>query len=646
MDPEVLQDLYNRAKSKGYTKTIEDFKALINSDQDVLNDNFNYVKSKGYGKDISEFSILVGVKKKENLEPISQEEVTESSTQMEETPGSSDGLEVKEVIEQPEIINPDLLIDASLKNKLLVDSGYLAYKKSGSLSLEGKSKEPGVKVDKSYGFINPITGDKSIKKGSDIDKDLLEAIETYEIANQGSSSIDYLDTKLDEDDYKVDETTSSVIKKNNLNLEDYLKWQKKNTRSESSVYKWMKKLLPNEEGDKYIEEKRSFEKIQSYKATQLTQITKKIESVQAKIKLTSDSNTYKQLRDQEKQLRKDFYEKIGSINKTINDFPVFKEATEDTDLRRRKAMYYASQVGGKAEGGQGLIELTSSATNALVGFSMDVLAGVPAIIDQRLSTSGYDSKGFLKGLEEMFTDTSELLEVSTGAVKRSAFIEGKTVMHKGKSYLVDENGSVYDSGTNVRMDGIITKQEIKAIQNLSKDVKETETNWTGGSVIQGGVGTLVNLFALIRTAGKVKGKLNLKDAKGAAKAMGITSTVSGVAGNVEDIRSQLVASGMSEKEALEVSINAGQAISTLDGMFSMLAGGNEKLLTGFTAIKEQIKNLAIKEGSKKFAAKQLVDKGKELFKENLKEVAVEEVPVYLSEKGINHLVNRRIGDSV
>ena len=39
MDKEVLQDLYDRAKSQGYSKSIEEFEKLIGSDQEVLDDN-------------------------------------------------------------------------------------------------------------------------------------------------------------------------------------------------------------------------------------------------------------------------------------------------------------------------------------------------------------------------------------------------------------------------------------------------------------------------------------------------------------------------------------------------------------------------------------------------------------------------------
>jgi len=79
MNPEVLKDLYERATSKGYSKSIEEFTQLISSNQEVLDDNFDYVKTKGYSKDISEFSKLVGfgVKKKEDSISVTPEQNVE-----------------------------------------------------------------------------------------------------------------------------------------------------------------------------------------------------------------------------------------------------------------------------------------------------------------------------------------------------------------------------------------------------------------------------------------------------------------------------------------------------------------------------------------------------------------------------------------
>ena len=81
MDPEVLEDLYRRAKKKGYPKSIEDFQSLLNSDEEVLNDNFQYVKSKGYPKSISEFALLVEKKNLVEAPSVGVEEVMESPSE-------------------------------------------------------------------------------------------------------------------------------------------------------------------------------------------------------------------------------------------------------------------------------------------------------------------------------------------------------------------------------------------------------------------------------------------------------------------------------------------------------------------------------------------------------------------------------------
>ena len=137
MDKEVLQDLYDRAKSKGYSKSIEEFEQLIGSDQDVLNDNFEYVQSKGYKKDINSFSTLVGYGEKKNQVDTlstSNEVVTESTTETETTPGFSDGLEVEE--EEEFNIN----IDAPNREGVqLNDDGSVSTHKMKTESFDGEN---------------------------------------------------------------------------------------------------------------------------------------------------------------------------------------------------------------------------------------------------------------------------------------------------------------------------------------------------------------------------------------------------------------------------------------------------------------------------------------------------------------------------
>jgi len=76
MDEQVIQDLYNRARGKGYLKGIEDFKNLLATDDEVVDDNYRYVKSKGYTKSRDEFLILVGVSGQ--TQPTVTETVTET----------------------------------------------------------------------------------------------------------------------------------------------------------------------------------------------------------------------------------------------------------------------------------------------------------------------------------------------------------------------------------------------------------------------------------------------------------------------------------------------------------------------------------------------------------------------------------------
>ena len=60
MDEEVINDLYQRAKSQGYQHDRARFIKLLHSDSEVLNDMYSYVKSQGYKNDINAFSALVG----------------------------------------------------------------------------------------------------------------------------------------------------------------------------------------------------------------------------------------------------------------------------------------------------------------------------------------------------------------------------------------------------------------------------------------------------------------------------------------------------------------------------------------------------------------------------------------------------------
>ncbi len=584
----------------------------------------------------------------------SEEVVTESTTEITQPtiPGSSDSsenipdVEPTETEEEFDIFSDEgqSIIEESTNNTKLLDS--VGFKPSDpelvSIQVEGVPKP-----ESTYNFIED--GKEVSKKASEIDSKVLDAIKIYEKANKKIDPENYLDVELNDDDYdNIDNVGIDALINNNISNEEFLKWEKKNTRQENSAYKFFKSLLTSDEGDEYEKEKRAFEKIQSFKAYKLNRVTDQLSRVQAAIKITTNPEEIKELKKQEKQLTGDFYKGLNGIQETIKSFPKYKESSEDEDLKRRKQFYNSVKQGGVEEFSEGTQELVKTGTMAAVDFATGFFSAIPSIIDQRLSAAGYDEKGLLAGLSEMFTDSAKHLETEIGQVKRSGFIEGKPVTYRGEKYIVDTNGTVFDSH-NIRMDGIISKEDIRSIQERSKTVPNTEINFTGGTVVQGLTSTLMNLYGLIRTGGKVNKAMGLEKYMKAGTAgklgMGISSFASSVTGNVDDIRSQLMASGMSEKEAMDVAVNAGQAIATLDGIFSGLAGSNQKLLTGFQGIKEQIKNLAVT-GGKNFSVKQLKQKSIELVKENMKELFIEELPVLFSERGINYLVNETIGKQV
>ena len=69
MNEQAILDSYNLFVQNGYSKSLQEYKALISSNQEALQDSYNLFVSNGYGKSVDEFKGLMGlnqpVKKKE-----------------------------------------------------------------------------------------------------------------------------------------------------------------------------------------------------------------------------------------------------------------------------------------------------------------------------------------------------------------------------------------------------------------------------------------------------------------------------------------------------------------------------------------------------------------------------------------------------
>ena len=60
MDEQALDRLFSLAKGDGYTKSFEEFKVLMNSNEEAISNMFSLAKGDGYKKDVEEFKTLVG----------------------------------------------------------------------------------------------------------------------------------------------------------------------------------------------------------------------------------------------------------------------------------------------------------------------------------------------------------------------------------------------------------------------------------------------------------------------------------------------------------------------------------------------------------------------------------------------------------
>ena len=88
MNKKALNDSYTLFKSKGYTKSIDDYVKLINSNEKALNDSYNLFKSKGYTKSIDDFKVLLGVG--EGMTSTQQKPEVEETTPTAKTPSQED----------------------------------------------------------------------------------------------------------------------------------------------------------------------------------------------------------------------------------------------------------------------------------------------------------------------------------------------------------------------------------------------------------------------------------------------------------------------------------------------------------------------------------------------------------------------------
>ena len=504
----------------------------------------------------------------------------------------------------------------------------------------------GIDIVKKYGNRSQsLVDDGSLKK-----KDPLVLVSDSEAGSSDSLNIDS-QPELPEPaqqviDIKPTEVDENLLIKLDIDKEDYSKWEQETQREETDSFEFLKYSSTNEEGEKYLREKKDSEKLRSYKGEVIKKISDDLTTINSKLILSKNPQEQVLLIRAKKELGEKLIEETNLLSNMGELFPTYKKLTSDLDLQRRKKIYVAGQIGGFTQAAYEGAAILKTIPNTISNFATGTFAAVSSLLDQGLVSLGADKKGVLAGITESLLDASELVETSIGSVQRSGVISGKKVTVNGKEFIVTNEGDVIDDTTHVSVFGLLPEEKIKQIKDRAKSIKNSETFYDGGALAQSGVQTVANLFALIysgkmfssglrgvKLSGKVKGAIG----------MGAASYASTVARSVEDMRADLIKAGLTEDEALDKAAIAGNAIASLDGLFSGLAGSNINLIGGgLKTIKSQIIDV-VKNKGKDFSSKQLKDKIKTLAAENLKEVVVEELPVYFSEKGINAIVNAATG---
>lgn len=439
---------------------------------------------------------------------------------------------------------------------------------------------------------------------------------------------------------KPTKVSRGILDELKIDVEDFSKWEANTQREESLSFQLFKKAA-SEEGQAFKQEKKDTEKILSYKMKVMESLRKDIDTIDSRLQIATNPKDQLQLLNIKKELEAKLTEESNLLSKMGSLFPTYKEFTYDLDLQRRKRIYEASQEGGAVRLFTELGETAKTIPVTISNFALGSGAAITSLLDQALTGVGADKKGVLAGITEMLLDSGEAIDIEIGPVKRSGVTQGKNVTVEGIQYVVTEEGDVLDPVSNVRLVGIISDEKFNQIKKRAENVKFSETNYSGGALVQGGIQTLANLFALIKGGQALSKSLGVSGGTG----MGLASYASTSAQSVEDMRSDLVSAGLTEDEALNKAAIAGNAIATLDGVFSGLAGSNTKVLSSLTGFRTAIIN-AVKKDGKKFTYNELKRKAAALGEENMKELLIEELPVLFSEKAISAAVNELTGLSV
>lgn len=118
MNEQAINDAYTLFAQRGYNKSLEDFKSLINSNPQALQDSYTLFVENGYNKKIDDFKTLMGVGATIKPEAIQPEELAGPITQPK--PLSPQEIQQLKIKEQPQVIE-ELKPFLTDENKNIID---------------------------------------------------------------------------------------------------------------------------------------------------------------------------------------------------------------------------------------------------------------------------------------------------------------------------------------------------------------------------------------------------------------------------------------------------------------------------------------------------------------------------------------------
>lgn len=443
--------------------------------------------------------------------------------------------------------------------------------------------------------------------------------------------------------------TVSQLNQEGINPQEFLKFSKQNFSKETAAYRLFKYGVKSDINEAAFKEQKQLNKVNSFKSYRLEKLSEDINLIEKRLNKTTNPEEYKKLKIQQRSYQEIFlnlYRNMTDKELVKKVFPNYYEQYDeegDAQLMKRMRTYEAARGNNLNAFGHVVGQAASGSFTSVGGFATDTFAFIPEILNEGLHALGAENKGALKGISEMLSDTVTGFKASElGVTERPAFSAGKEVLVDGELYMVQADGRVLDHKTNVFMGGIISDDQYKKVQDAAEGVTETTTNTTAGTIIPKGVETIAHMIGLIKTGKNISKRTGVSGAFG----MGLASYTSGVVGNVESVKQDLIRSGLSESDAYDRAILYGNAIATLDGIMSGLMGSNAKLLRNNQATRKQLLDIIKNpDNLKQFSKDELNRKVKDLAKENVKE-QFEELGVYAAEKGINAIINYDLGQEV